>query len=64
MGTMDEREPCEVGRTAPITVAGRTIGNPPVAVIAYLREHPGTVRHYDFIAGTSDKVTPTAVPRS
>jgi hypothetical protein len=57
MGTMDEHEACEVGRTAPIRVAGRTIGNPLVAVIAYLREHPGTVRYYDFIAGTTDKVT-------
>jgi hypothetical protein len=38
-------------------VAGRTIGNPLVAVTGYLKEHPGTVRHYDFIAGTSGEVT-------
>lgn len=57
MGTVDEHEACEVGRTTPISVAGRMIGNPLVAVISYLRERPGTVRHYDFIAGTSDKVT-------
>jgi hypothetical protein len=57
MGTMDEHVACEVGQTAPIKVAGRTIGNPLAAVIAYLREHPGTVKRYDFIAGTSDEVT-------
>jgi len=57
MGTMVAHEACEVGQTAPIKVAGRTIGNPLAAVIAYLEEHPGTVRHYDFIAGTSDEVT-------
>ena len=56
MSTMDEREACEVARTAPVSVAGRTIGNPLVAVVAYLRDHPGTVKHYDFIAGTSDEV--------
>jgi hypothetical protein len=32
-------------------VAGRTIGNPLLAVIAYLKEHPGTVTYYDFVAG-------------
>jgi len=56
MGTMDEHEACEVGQTAPTNVAGRTIGNPLAAVIAYLKEHPGTVTHYDLIAGTSDEV--------
>ena len=30
---------------------------PLAAVIAYLEEHPGTVTHYDFIAGTSNGVT-------
>lgn len=54
---MDEQDSCEVGRTAPITVAGRTIGNPFITVTGYLKEHPGTVRHYDFIAGTSGEVT-------
>jgi hypothetical protein len=48
MGTMDEHEACEVGRTTPISVARRMIGNPLVAVISYLSEHPGTVRHYDL----------------
>lgn len=57
VGTMDEQDSCEVGQTAPITVAGRTIGNPLVAVTGYLKEHRGTVTHYDFIAGTSDEVT-------
>jgi hypothetical protein len=57
MGMMDEHEACQAGRITPIKVAGRTIGDPFVAVIAYLREHPGTVRHYDFLAGTSDEVT-------
>ena len=57
MGTMDEHEACEAGQTAPIKVAGRTIGDPLAAVIAYLREHSGTVERYDFIAGTSDEVT-------
>jgi hypothetical protein len=38
-------------------VAGRTIGDPLAAVMAYLKEHPGTVKRYDFIAGTSDEVT-------
>ena len=32
MGTVDEHEACEVGRTTPISVAGRMIGNPLVAV--------------------------------
>ena len=54
---MDEQDSCEAGQTAPITVAGRTIGNPLVAVTGYLKEHPGTVTHYDFIAGTSGEVT-------
>ena len=54
---MDEHDACEVGQTAPIEVAGRTIGNPLLAVIAYLNEHPGTVTHYDFVAGTSGEVT-------
>ena len=54
---MDEHDACEVGQTAPIEVAGRTIGNPLPAVIAYLKEHPGTVTHYDFVAGTSGEVT-------
>ena len=54
---MDEQDGCEVGQTAPITVAGRTIGNPLAAVTGYLKKHPGTVRHYDFIAGTSGEVT-------
>ena len=54
---MEERDGCEVGQTAPITVAGRTIGNPLAAVITYLKEHPGTVRHHDLIAGTSSNVT-------
>lgn len=36
MGTLDEHEACEVGRTTPISVAGRMIGNPLVAVISYL----------------------------
>lgn len=54
---MEEQDGGEVGQTAPITVAGRTIGNPLAAVIAYLKEHPGTVRHYDLIAGTSSNVT-------
>ncbi len=40
---MEEQDGCEVGQTAPITVAGRTIGNPLAAVIAYLKEHPGTL---------------------
>jgi hypothetical protein len=57
MGTMDEHEACETGQTVPIKVAGRTIGDPLAAVIAYLREHSGTVERYDFIAGTSDEVT-------
>ena len=54
---MDEQDGCEVGQTAPITVAGRTTGNPLAAVTGYLKKHPGTVTHYDFIAGTSDEVT-------
>ena len=54
---MEEQDGCEVGQTAPITVAGLTIGNPLAAVIAYLKEHPGTVRHYYLIAGTSSNVT-------
>jgi Family of unknown function (DUF6308) len=45
VGTMDEQDSCEPGQTAPITVAGRTIGNPLVAVTGYLKEHPGTVTH-------------------
>ena len=50
MGTMDEHEACEVGRTRPIiSVARRMISNPLVAVvISYLSEHPATVRHYDL----------------
>ena len=54
---MDEQDDCEVDQAAPITVAGRTIGNPLAAVTGYLKEHPGTVTHYDFIAGTSGEVT-------
>ena len=54
---MDEHDAWEVGQTTPIEVAGRTIGNPLLAVIAYLKEHPGTVTYYDFIAGTSGEVT-------
>ncbi len=54
---MDERDGCGGGQTAPITVAGRTIGNPFAAVTGYLKEHPGTVTHYDFIAGTSEELT-------
>lgn len=54
---MDKHEACEAGQTIPMTVAGRTIGDPLAAVTSYLREHRGTVRHYDFIAGTSDEVT-------
>jgi len=54
---MDEQDGCAVGQTAPIAVAGRTIGNPLAAVTGYLKEHPGTVRHYDFIAGASSEVT-------
>jgi hypothetical protein len=57
MGTMDEHEACEAGQTVPIRVAGRTIGDPPAAVMAYLSERSGTVERYDFIAGTSDEVT-------
>jgi hypothetical protein len=57
MGPLDEHEACQAGQTVPIRVAGRTVGDPLAAVIAYLREHPGTVERYDFIAGTSDEVT-------
>ena len=57
MGTLDEQDGCEIGQTAPITVAGRTIGNPLAAVTDYLKEYHGTVTHYDFIAGTSGEVT-------
>ena len=38
-------------------MAGRTIGNPLAAVIPYLKEHSGTVRHDDFVAGTGGEVT-------
>lgn len=54
---MDEQDGCEVGQTAPITVAGQTIGNPLAAVAGYLKNHHGTVTHYDLIAGTSGEVT-------
>jgi len=57
VGTLNKPDGCEIGQTAPITVAGRTIGNPLAAVTDYLKKHYGTVRHYDFIAGTSDEVT-------
>lgn len=57
MNAMDEQDVCEVGQTAPITVAGRTVGNPLGAITEYLKKHPGTVTHYDFIAGTSGEVT-------
>jgi hypothetical protein len=53
---MDGHDACEVGQTAPIGVGGRTIGNPFLAVIAYLKQHAGTVRHYDFVAGTSGEI--------
>ena len=43
---MDEHGACEIGQTAPMNVAGRTIGSPLAAVIAYLKEHPGTVSLY------------------
>lgn len=54
---MSEHGACEIGQTAPINVAGQAISNPLAAVIAYLTEHPGTIRHYDFIADASDEVT-------
>lgn len=57
MGTLDEQDGCEIGQTAPITAAGRTIGNPLAAVTDYLKEYHGTITHYDFIAGTSGEVT-------
>jgi Family of unknown function (DUF6308) len=42
---------------ASVRVAGQTISDPLAAFVAYLEEHSGTVKHYDFIAGTSDQVT-------
>jgi hypothetical protein len=57
MNTMDEQDTCEVGQTAPITVAGRTVGNPLSAITEYLKKHSGTIRNYDFIAGTNPMAT-------
>jgi hypothetical protein len=57
MSAMDEQDACEVGQTTPITVAGRTVGNPLGAITEYLKKHSGTIRHYDFIAGTNNEVT-------
>lgn len=54
---VDDDDRVVTGHTPPITVAGRTIDNPLVAVARYLVEHPGTVVHYDFAAGTSEEVT-------
>lgn len=42
MSAMGEQDVCEVGQTAPITVAGRTAGNPLGAITEYLKKHPGT----------------------
>lgn len=47
----------ELGRSAPIGLAGETIGNPFAAVVRYLVEHQGTVTNYDLIPGESDEVT-------
>jgi hypothetical protein len=54
---MGEQGTCEIGQTAPITVAGRTVGNPLDAITEYLKKHAGTIRYYDFIAGTSNEIT-------
>jgi hypothetical protein len=35
-----------------ITVAGRVVRDPAHAIAAYLEQHGGTVKHYDFPAGT------------
>lgn len=42
--------------SAPITVAGRLVTNPAAGVAAYLRDHGGTVVHYDLFDGSRDAV--------
>lgn len=51
----------DLGSSPAITVAGRRVENPLVAVAAYLVDHPGTILNYDFLAGASDVVTPDLV---
>lgn len=46
-----------VPSSRPVTIAGRTVRDPEWVVVEYLREHSGTVAHFDALAGASPEVT-------
>jgi hypothetical protein len=48
-------------QTVPIEVAGRLITDPLEIFAAYCRRSHGTVRHYDWLAGTAHVLTPELV---
>ena len=43
-------------RSPAITVGGHVVRDPADAIADYLNQHGGTVTHYDFLAGTFDRI--------
>ena len=44
-----------------IAVAGHVVRDPAHAVVAYLKQHGGTVTHYDFQAATFSEISPDLI---
>lgn len=50
-----------IGEVPPIEIAGRIIEDPLTPFIAYCRRNGGTIRNYDWLAGSSPVLTPQLI---